>query len=203
LSRVLEADFSPAAESAYSSNPSVKDTMDKRIRGRDSYQSGRKRPVRKGVSSSPPGKRRLLITEKTHDDILKMIQNWPLDCDLSWGDLMELIGRTYHGKWTRAAVAKYPDLQDAFSHRSGEIRKFKRDQAKAGGRRVAKTRDDELAYLKDQIGLLNRENGDLKRRIAETDARLARWRHNALMHRMTVRQLDTPLQENDRGRSDR
>jgi hypothetical protein len=177
--------------------------MDKRTRGWDSYRSVRKRPVRKGVSSSPPGKRRLLITKTSHDDILKMIQNWPLDGNLSWGDLMELIGRTYHGKWTRAAVAKHPKLQDAFRLRSGEIRKFKRDQAKRPGRRAPKTRDEEMAYLKDQIGLLNRENGDLKRRIAETDARLARWRHNALMHRMTVKQLDTPLQENDRGRSDR
>jgi hypothetical protein len=167
------------------------------------HAGGRKRPVRKGRPSSPPGKRRLLVTEKTHDDILKMIQNWPLDGDLSWDDLMELVGRTYHGKWTRAAVAKHPELQDAFSLRSGELRKFKRDQAKGAGRRVPKTQDEEMAYLKDQIGLLNRENGDLKRRIAETDARLARWRHNALMHRMTVRQLDTPLQENDRGRSDR
>lgn len=77
-----------------SSNASVKDEMDKRIRGWDSYRSGRKRPVRKGVSSSPPGKRRLLITEKTHDDILKMIENWPLDQDLCWDALMGLLGRT-------------------------------------------------------------------------------------------------------------
>jgi hypothetical protein len=32
---------------------------------------------------------------------------------------------------------------------------------------------------------------------------MARWRHNAYLHRMTIEQIDEPLQENDRGRSDR
>jgi hypothetical protein len=32
---------------------------------------------------------------------------------------------------------------------------------------------------------------------------MARWRHNAFLHRVTVEQLDEPMQENDRGRSDR
>jgi hypothetical protein len=50
---------------------------------------------------------------------------------------------------------------------------------------------------------LNRQNADLTKALSESEARLARWRHNALLHRITVRMLAAPLQENDRGRSDR
>lgn len=167
------------------------------------HVGGRRRPVRKGRPSSPPGKRRLLVTEKTHDDILKMIENWTLHQDLSWDVLMDLLGRTYHGKWTRAAVAKHPKLQDAFSTRHEEIRKFKRAKAQNAGRRVARTRDEEVAYLKKQVDLLNRENADLKQQLEKAAIRMNRWRHNAFLHRMTPHQLDAPMQENDRGRSDR
>lgn len=174
--------------------------MAKRARGWEKVVGRRKRPVRTGVRSSPPGKRRLLVSKVTKPRILEIIRDWP-GKTISWAQLMAAINSEFHGKWVRAAVAKYPDLQRAFSETQERLRKEALGKGKKAGR-VRRTRDEEIEYLKKQIELLKRENADVKGQLAETQARLGRWRHNAVMHRITVRQLDAPMQENNRGRSD-
>jgi hypothetical protein len=163
----------------------------------------RKRAVRGGKRASPPGTRRLLVTETTHEAILELIESWPLTEELSWGTFMADVRVRYGGEWTRQAVAKHEDLQEAFTKRQKKIRDFRRAKAQNTGRRVARTRDEEVAYLKKQVELLNRENADLKQQSVVLHARLNRWRHNAFLHRVTPHQLDAPMQENDRGRSDK
>lgn len=163
----------------------------------------RRRPVRKGRRSTPPGKRLLLVSESTHEALEELIEGWPIESDLTWDALMKVINFRYGGEWTRQAVAKHEDLQKAFTKRQKQVVSFRRDKAKNVGRRIARTRDEEMAYLKKQIDLLNRENVDLQQRLDKAAARMNLWRHNAFLHRMTPHQLDAPMQENDRGRSDR
>jgi hypothetical protein len=178
--------------------------MAKRARGWEKVVGRRKRPVRAGRRSSPPGKRRLLVTEKTGPEIELIIQNWPLDGDLNWDSLMDLLNRRYGGEWTRQAVAKHDFLQEAFTLRQTDIAAARQGKtAKKAGQRKTRTRDEEVAYLKQQLELANKEVTDLKVQLGIAENRMARWRHNAQMHRVTIRQLDAPLQENDRGRSDR
>lgn len=165
--------------------------------------SGRRRPVRKGKRSSPPGKWRLLISESTHDVILEIILNWPIDSPLSWPRLMAVVNHRFQGDWKRQTLAKHKLLQDAFSKRHDEVSDYLREQAKNNGKRVSRTRDEEVEYLKKQLQLVNRENEDLKQRLKVAGERMDLWRHNAFLHRMTPQQLDAPRQENDRGRSDR
>jgi hypothetical protein len=203
VSRVLLTDFSVQTESAYASSPWAKDEMTKAPKGWDKIDNGRrKRPVRKGRPSSPPGKRRLLVTEKTGPEILSIIENWPLDENLEWKPLMALLGKRYGGTWTRQAVSKHEFLQDAFTKKQEEILEYRRKKANEAGKRVARTRDEEVAYLKQQLQATNQEITDLKVQLGIVEDRMARWRHNALNH-MTFRQLDEKLQENDRRRSDR
>ncbi|MGY4595657.1 hypothetical protein ACVWXL_003403 [Bradyrhizobium sp. GM22.5] len=177
--------------------------MSKAPKGWEFVGGGRKRPVRTGKRSVRPGTRRLFVTEMTHDAILERIQGWPLEEDLAWGPLMEVLGREYGGKWTRQAVAKHKLLQEAFTKRQEKIREFKRQKASSAGKRVARTRDEEIAYYKKQIELQKQEIADLKQRIEKSDARMALWKHNAFLHRMLPLQLDRPRQENNRGRSDK
>lgn len=167
------------------------------------HNGRRKRPVRKGKRSVKPGTRRLLVTEKTHEAILEIIQGWPLDQDLSWGALMKVLSQRYGGTWTRQAIAKHTDLQDAFTERQKEIKAFRRAKAKNAGKRVSRTRDEEVAYLRKQMELLNKENADLKQRLEKAESRMTLMRHNAFLHRVLPHQLDAPMQENDRGRSDK
>lgn len=179
------------------------DEMAKAANGWDKVDNGRrKRPVRKGKRSSPPGKWRLLVGDGTHDAIKEIIEDWPIDSEITWPRLMAVINHRYGGKWTRQAVAKHPKLQKAFTARQAEIRAHLRAKAKNAGKRISRTRDEEVAYLKKQLQLVNRENDDLKKRLEDAGERMALWRHNAFLHRMTPQQLDTPRQENDRGRSD-
>jgi hypothetical protein len=177
--------------------------MPKAPKGWEFIEGRRKRPVRNGRRSTPPGKRLLLINDKTHGAIKDLVEGWPIGEELSWEALMEVINYTYGGNWTRQAVAKHSDLQEAFTKRQKQIQVFRREKGKNAGRRVSRTRDEEVAYLKKQVDLLNQEKADLKQQLEKAAARMNRWRHNAFLHRMTPHQLDAPMQENDRGRSDR
>lgn len=177
--------------------------MSKAPKGWENAGPSRRRPVRTGERSSPPGKRRLLVTEATHDAIKEIIEGWPLDSELGWPVLMGVINVRYGGTWTRQAVAKHKKLQKAYTKRQKEIVDFRRAKASGKGKRVARTRDQEVVYLKKQIDLLNQENEDLKRQLETAGRRMNLWRNNAFLHRMTPQQLDAPMQENDRGRSDR
>lgn len=177
--------------------------MAKAPKGWENAGALRRRPRRTGRRSAPPGKRRLLVGEQTREALEELIETWPIDSDLTWDALMEVINFRYGGNWTRQAVAKHKDLQKAFTKRQKEIQVHLRTKAQNAGRRVARTRDEEVAYLKKQIDLLNVENADLKQQLKKADARMNLWRHNAFLHRMTPHQLDAPMQENDRGRSDR
>ncbi|TWH99782.1 hypothetical protein IQ17_05082 [Bradyrhizobium daqingense] len=165
------------------------------------------RPSRGGKRSSPPGKRRLALmtTPERYREILAIIEHWPLNRPLDWKVLMDLIGARYHGKWTRQALAKYDDLQDAFTKRLGQVEEAMAKAKPKDGKkpRKARTRDEQVEYLKRQLDAANKEIVDLKVQYAILDNRMARWRKNALGRGMTVAQLDKKLQENDRGRSDK
>jgi hypothetical protein len=177
--------------------------MSKAPKGWENGGAKRRRKVRTGKRSSPAGKWRLLVGEATHDALEEIIEDWPIDSDLTWGALMEVINLRYGGKWTRQAVAKHKKLQKAFTKRRKEIQTHVRAKAENAEKRFARTRDEEVAYLKKQIELLNRENADMQQRLETAGERMSLWRHNAFLHRMTPQQLDAPRQENDRGRSDR
>ncbi|MEY9397448.1 hypothetical protein ABIF79_003823 [Bradyrhizobium japonicum] len=216
------ADFSLQAESAYPSSPWAKDEMAKRSKksakkstAPDDHPEGwkyadeprRVRPPRGGKRSSPPGKRRLALmtSEERYREILLIIQRWPLNRRLDWEALMDLISARYRGKWTRQALAKYDDLQDAFTKRRGEVLEAMAKAKPKDGKkpRKARTRDEQVEYLKRQLDAANKDIDDLKVKYAILDNRMARWRKNALVRGMTVAQLDEQLQENDRGRSDK
>jgi hypothetical protein len=80
------------------------------------------------------------------------------------------------------------------------VRKQRAKDAAAGGKKVT---DTATVVVQDRIEYLQRENEDLKRKLAEADAQMARWRHNSAMAKISLPVLDEPLQENNRGRSDR
>jgi chromosome segregation ATPase len=112
---------------------------------------------------------------------------------------MEVINAEFKGNWRPQAVAKHPELQSLYTATLERLRKEK-DQI-AG--KKPKTVDATTAVLQDRIDHLQRENEDLKNKLAEIEGRLNRWRRNAAMNRIRISLLDEPLQENNRGRSDR
>ncbi len=96
--------------------------MAKAPKGWENAGTLRRQPLRTGRPSAPPGKRRLLVGEQTRDALEELIEGWPIDSDLTWDALMEVINFRYGGNWTRQAVAKHKDLQKAFTKRQKETR---------------------------------------------------------------------------------
>lgn len=189
--------FGAGLESAYAGIvPSAKEAMAKRILGELGQAPGAGRmpptPRRK-----PRFAGRVPITREAENRVREIIEEWPHP-RLRWEDLLPVVNKEFRGDWQRQSLAKHPKILRAFQLKKEELR-----QAKLSGQRKTSTADSTVEYLKTQVRELTEENEGLKAKLAEYETRMARWRHNAYLHRVTIEQLDAPLQENDRGRSDR
>jgi hypothetical protein len=150
-----------------------------------------------GPRAKPRPGKRVPITNAAENRVRAMIEDWPHPT-LRWEDLLPILNKEFHGDWPRQSLAKHAKIQTAFQSKKEALR-----QARLKGPRKGRTADSTVEYLDKQVRLLTEENADLKGRLRDQEVRMARWRHNAFLHRVTVEQLDEPMQENDRGRSDR
>jgi hypothetical protein len=196
LRNVPSESFEAGLESAYAIVPSMKEAMAKRIL----LQLGQAR----GAGRLPPGRRakphfaqRVPITREAENRIREIIEEWP-HATLRWEDLLPVLDKEFRADWQRQSLAKHPKIQRALQLKKEELR-----QSKLIGLRKSHTADSTTEYLNKQISALTEQNEGLKAKLRECEMRLARWRHNAYLHRVTIEQLDEPMQENDRGRSDR
>jgi hypothetical protein len=163
----------------------------------------RRRPSRGGKRSSPPGKKRLqlMTSPERFKEIRLILENWPLDRPMEWKHVMSVVNARYHGDWVRQTLQKYDELQTAFTDRKEKVdAAIAAAAAKAGKkkRRKSRTRDEQVEYLNRQLEASNKEIVDLKVQLGIVENRIARWRHNARAHGLTIAQLDAPQQENNR-----
>lgn len=196
LRNELHQSFEPALESAYAVIvPSVKEAMAKRVFERSKLSGAGRLPP--GPRAKPRPGKRVPITKDAENRVRAIIEDWPHPT-LRWEDLLPILNKEFHGDWQRQSLAKHSKIQTAFQRKKEELR-----QARLKGPRKSRTADSTVEYLDKQVRLLTEENADLKGKLRDQEARMARWRYNAFLHRVTVEQLDEPMQPNDRGRSDR
>lgn len=161
--------------------------------------AGRMPPARRAAATPRPrGKKRLRIIKETKQRIRDIIVDWKGE-EFSWDLLMAVINNEFKGEWAPQSIAKHADLQRLFQLTKERVRTAAANKAKGKKKRPV---DSTAEFFEHQIDLLKRENADLKTRLAETEARMARWRKNASLNRVSVAMLDAELQHNDRGRSD-
>jgi hypothetical protein len=172
--------------------------MAKRVLNSRGRTGGAGRPPARPGARPIPGKR-VRIYSSTANRIREIIEDWSAS-DLSWDSLVEAANKEFQANWTRQSLANHDKIQQAFQRKKDDLRKARQTGKPAKVRRTADTTVD---YLDRTVRTLQAENDDLRKKLVEYEARFARWRHNAYLHRLTVEQLDEPLQENDRGRSDR
>jgi hypothetical protein len=161
--------------------------------------SGRKRPVRKRASSSPPGKKRLQIKEKTESRIRDLIEDWK-ESKITWKAVVQAVNVEFKGNWTRVAIAKHPKLQKAFSDTKKRLRAL---EEKAGGRRRRAEGDGTIEVLQKQIRALREENHNLRATNAKHDEKFVRWKANAYLNGWSIKKLDEDLVKPDRGQTDK
>ena len=193
LRNELHQSFEPALESAYAVIvPSAKEMMAKRI-----LTKLGKAP---GAGRMPPEPRRkvhrakrIRIDRRMVSRVREIIEDWP-GPRIDWVDVVAAANREFKANWTRQSLAFHDKIQKAF-------REKKKDLAKS--KPAPRSADITVEFLEHQVRKLTDENLQLRIKLATTEARMARWRQNAFLHRLTVEQLDEDMQENDRGRSDR
>lgn len=138
--------------------------------------------------------RRVHISKADEKAIRTLIEEWPPGKALRWEDVVKEVG----SRWTRQGLASHDKIKLAFQHRKEELRDIKLGK-KRKRRQVSADYQSMAKYVQGVDEVLQ----NLQHRVEVLEARFARWRQNAYLHRMSVEQLDAPLQENDRGRSDR
>jgi hypothetical protein len=192
LRNELHQSFDPALESAYAVIvPSAKEMMAKRILTKLGKAPGAGRmppePRRKVLRG-----KRIRIDRRMVNRVREIIEEWP-GTRIDWVDVVAAANREFKANWTRQSLAFHDKIQKAF-------REKKKDLAKAKPAR--RSGDITVEFLEHQVRKLTDENLQLRIKLATTEARMARWRQNAFLHRLTIEQLDEDMQENDRGRSD-
>jgi hypothetical protein len=188
--------FETRAESAYPFSPYAKDLMAKRILEDLGKQPGAGRVPRSAARRGARG-RRVHISKADEKAIRTIIEEWPPGKALRWEDLVKEVGSRL-GNWTRQGLASHDKIKLAFQHRKEELRSIKLGK-KRKRRQVGADYQAMAKYVQGVDEVLE----NLQKRVEVLEARFARWRQNAYLHRVSMEQLDAPLQENDRGRSDR
>ena len=122
------------------------------------------------------------ISAKDVKAILSVIDGWEAP-RLTWKALIARIANVLHVTYVRQALARYPEVAQAFSRRQAELA--------AEPRR--KTYSGELQVANDRIQRLVAEN---KRLHALNDALLERfvtWSYNASLFGLDEQKLDHPI----------
>jgi hypothetical protein len=180
-------------ESAYAVIvPSAKEAMAKRVFGRSKISGAGRLPP--GPRAKPRPGKRVPITKDAQNRVRTIIEDWSLPT-LRWEDLLPILNKEFHGDWQRQSLAKHAKIQTAFQRKKEELR-----QARLKGPRKGRTADSTVEYLNKQVRLLTEENADLKGKLRDQEARMARWRHNAFLHRVTIEQLGA-RPDRDRGQA--
>jgi hypothetical protein len=189
--------FEPGLESAYAVIvPSAKEAMARRILTQlgKAHGAGRLPP---GPRRKPRTGKRPPITKDTANLIRELIEAWPHGT-LSWEDVVVAVNKSFGTKWHRQSLANHGKIKAAFQAKKIELRK----SAAAGLKPKARATDSTVEYLERQLKQATGQVVELRLQLQEAEARMARWRHNAYLRGLTLEQLETPMQENDRGRSD-
>jgi hypothetical protein len=189
--------FEAGLESAYAVIvPSANEVMAKRILHDLGPAPGAGR-LPPGPRRKPRSGRRMPITRDDVKTIRGIIEGWSQP-KLTWELLGAVVQKSFGTGWHRQSLFAHPQIAAAFQAKKLELRKA----AKTGRRPKRRTSDGTILYLEQQIRDATEEISELKKLLAEREAQLARWRHNAFLHGVSVAQLDEPLLPNDRGRSD-
>lgn len=182
----------PRVESAYPIVvPLPKEAMAKRIM--------KKLGGAPGAGRMPPGPRRPRSGKRTRIDKVtenrtrEIIEEWPHK-QIDWEDVVAAANKEFKASWRRQSLAAHKKIVNAFQEKRIELKK-PRAKPTFG--------DSTLDYYERIVRKLTEENMALRTKLQEAEARMARRRHNAYLHRMTLEQLDEPMQENDRGRTER
>ena len=160
--------------------------------------SGRKRPVRTGKRSSPPGKRRLLIKTTSEKRIREIIEDWN-EPRITWEALVQVVNAEFKGDWSRQALMKHTRLRDAYDDKKEDLRKR---QKKGGGRRAPRKGDGTVEVLRRQIRDQREEIAVLRADKAKLLEQFATWKANAYLNGWSIKELDKKLEKPDRGQTD-
>jgi hypothetical protein len=135
---------------------------------------------------------------KTDENVIRtIIEEWTRP-EIRWEDVVLEIQRRLKRNWTRQALASHSKIKLAFQHKKEDLKNAKLDR-RPRHRRIDADYQRMETFARDITEAVEK----LREKVEFLEARFARWRHNAYLHRLTVEQLDAPLQENDRGRTDR
>lgn len=154
--------------------------------------TGRKRPVRTGKRSSPPGKRRLHIKTATEKRVREIIEEWS-EPRITWEAIVQVVNVEFDGDWTRQALMKHKRIRDAYDIKKKEL----------GGTVRDKDGDGTMDVMRRQIRDMREEIAELRADKAKLLVKFATWKTNAYLNGWSIKALDKEPKPPDRGQTDK
>jgi hypothetical protein len=154
--------------------------------------SRRKRPVRNGKRSSPPGKRRLHIKTTTETRIRDIIEGWE-EPRITWEAVVQVVNVEFGGDWSRQALMKHKRIRNAYDIKKKELGGTVRDEEG----------DGTLEVLRRQIRDMREELAKLRAEKAKLLVKFATWKTNAYLNGWPIKALDKEPEKPDRGQTDK
>jgi hypothetical protein len=161
--------------------------------------STRKRPARTGRAGSPPGKKRLMIKEKTESRIREIIETWS-EPRITWEALTEVVNAEFQGDWSPQALMKHKSLKKAYDRVKDRLREL---AAKGGQPRRRAEGDGTIEVMRKQLRAAREEIEKLRSTNQKLLDKFVRWKSNAYLKGWSVKDLDAKLDKPDRGRTDK
>lgn len=126
------------------------------------------------------------LTDKDINDIVDLLDEWPLDSKLTWELLVAAIKDSLNLTTTRQTIQKQVRVKEAFKEVKDIISSGARGISKRASVPSLKVAQERLDTKERKIERLERENRQLLEQFV-------RWVYNASLYGVTPEQLNEPL----------
>lgn len=137
-----------------------------------------------------PRRRTLLPADAAR--IAALLETWPTDEVVTWDNLADRVEQMAGYRWTRQTLEANEDIKAAYLG----LKVLRR------GDKPGKPKDPLQVVYERRIGTLESEIAGLRRTLAAYEELFARHQYNAMARGVSVQDLEAPLTEIDRRRTD-
>lgn len=147
-------------------------------------------PQRGSAIIKPPRRRGLEGADVAR--VLALVASWPEDVSVTWDRLADRVEEVLRHRWTRQTLEANSEIKAAY--------RKQKDAGKVGC--TGKQKDPAEVVYERRIETMRAENEKLRQTLTAYEERFALHQYNSLARGISVPELEAPLPEIDRRRTD-
>lgn len=133
------------------------------------------------------------LTDKDIDNIVELLDDWPVDSKLTWERLVEAVKISYNLITTRQTLQKQSRIKTAYR----EVKKIVAGNSPMASGKHVKSLPPSLKVAAERLEKKERNIERLERENQKLLEQFHTWLYNATQHGMTIEQLNESLPSKD------